>query len=199
MYRLLCLIPSMCLAVALAHCGSTSNSSQVGGAPTGTSADSQAAQQSMSAADDSSSIDTVGASRTSPAMLALELTHRLADVSATASFEVGGCTGQVAYTADVSGSTVNITATDIFSNDSCKGKLKLSGSQNIVITADASNSQRTALVSGTLTRTLDGGDEVMMSTLDPLVGYAYKLVATGTLASGDVNVMVSINENRVRS
>ena len=199
MHRLLRIISSMCLTATLAHCGSSSNSNQVGGAPTGTSADSQAAQQGASAADDASSTDAVGANRTPSAMLALELANRLVDASATASFVVGDCTGQVAYTTAVSGATLTITATDIFSNDSCKGDLKLSGSQNIVITTNAGNTERTALVSGTLTRTVADDDTIVVSTLDPALGYGYKLVATGLPSAGDVNVLVSINEHRVRS
>ena len=199
MFRFVPAFSAMYFLCSLVHCGSSNNSGQVGGAPTGTSADSQAAQQGASAVDDSSSADAVGASRAPSAMFALEVANRLADASSTTSFDIGGCTGQVAFTTALSDTALTITATDIFSNDGCTGDLKLSGSQNIVITADLTNTQRTALVSGTLIRTVGDGDQITISTLDTSLGYAYKLVATGTRSSGDVNVMVNVNEHRLRT
>ncbi len=198
MFRVVPTITTLYLLGSLAACGS-SNSNQVGGAPNGTSADSQAAQQSSSAADDAGATDGMKATGVPAAMLALELAQRIADVSATTTFKVGGCTGQVAYTTAATSTGITITATDIFSNDSCTGDLKLSGSQNILITTDLTDTARTVQVSGALTRTVGDKDQVAISSLDAGIAYMYKLVSTGAPLSGDVNVMININEHRVRT
>ena len=199
--RIVSLMMPMFLLGALCNCGSK-NSKRVGGAPTGTSADSLAAQQGSSAANEAGSTDNVGSSQAPSTAFFLELSERLSQaspVSATASVKVGRCTGQVAYTTDITATGVTINATDIFSASACSGDIKLSGTQNIVITANLTNTERTTQVSGSLTQTMDGGDKIVIESLDPGVAYLYKLVATGTQASGDVNVMVSLNEHRVRS
>ncbi len=196
--RIVSVLMPMFLLGALCDCGSN-NSKNVGGAPSGTSADSLAAQQGSNAANEAGSSDAVGSSQAPSAMFFWELSERLSQVSATASFKVGGCTGQVAYTTDVTTTGVTITGTDIFSASGCSGDIKLSGAQNIVITANLANTDRTTQVSGSLIQTMDGGDKTVIESLDPSVAYLYKLVASGTQASGDVNVMVSLNEHRVRS
>lgn len=196
--RTVSMLMPMFLLGALSHCGSN-NSKNVGGAPTGTSADSLAAQQGSNAANEAGSGDAVGSSQAPSAMFFWDLSERLSPVSATASFKVGDCTAQVAYNTDVTATGVTLTGTDIFSASSCSGDIKLSGAQNIVVTANSANTERTTQVSGSLIQTMDGGDKTVIESLDPSVAYLYKLVASGTQASGDVNVMVSLNEHRVRS